>query len=111
MGFIEKGTEYGYDQVLSGTGHKVMELVVPTGKKVKRGDVVNAEAELTTDGTDAFGVVLETKDGTTTATKTTVVVSGEVIAEGIKVNGTVDGTVIVNLRNKGIIVKKLGGRY
>lgn len=26
MSFIEKGNEYGVDQLLSGTGHKVMEL-------------------------------------------------------------------------------------
>lgn len=110
MSFIEKGSEYGFDQVLSGTGHNVMELVVPQGKKVTRGDVVNSKAELTTDGADAFGVVIETRDGTAGETKTTVVISGEVVAEGIRVNGTVNETVITNLRNKGIIVKKLGGR-
>ena len=46
MSFIEKGNEYGVDQLLSGTGHKVMELEVPQGKSVKRGQAVNASAEL-----------------------------------------------------------------
>jgi len=83
MSFIEKGNEYGVDQLLSGTGHKVMELEVPQGKSVKRGQAVNASAELS-DGTDLFGIVLETADGTTAKTKTTVVVFGEVIFEGLE---------------------------
>lgn len=110
MGFIEKGNEYGFENLLSGVGHKTMELVVPQGKKVTRGDVVNSSCELTTDGSDVFGVVLETADATTVKTKTTVVVSGEVIAEGLKISGTINETFITNMRNKNIIVKKLGGK-
>lgn len=110
MSFVEKGNEYGYDQILSGTGHKIMELIVPQGKKVKRGDAVNSEAELS-DGTDLFGVVLENADGTAVKTKTTVVVFGEVIYEHInKKSGTVKIDFIKNARNKGIITKELGGK-
>lgn len=110
MEFVEKGNEYGYDQILSGTGHKNMELVVPIGKKVKRGDAVTSKAELS-DGTDLFGVVLENADGTTAEAKTTVVVFGEVIYENInKKSGTVKADFIKNAREKGIIIKELGGK-
>lgn len=111
MSFIEKGNEYGVDQLLSGTGHKVMELEVPQGKLVKRGQAVNAGAQLS-DGTDLFGIVLETADGTTAKTKTTVVVFGEVIFEGLELKAaTAKADFIKNARDKGIIVKELGGRY
>ena len=97
MDFVTKGNEYGYDQILSGTGHRYMELAVPQGKKVKRGDAVNAGAELS--------------DGTATKTKTTVAVSGEVIYEGLAVKSTtVKADFIKKARDKGIIVKELGGR-
>ena len=110
MDFVEKGNTYGYDQILSGTGHKNMELVVPNGKKVKRGDAVNASAELS-DGTDLFGVILEDADGTTTETKTTVVIFGEVIYENLNIkSGTDKATFIKESRDKGIIVKELGGK-
>lgn len=111
MSFIKKGNEYGVDQLLSGTGHKVMELEVPQGKSVKRGQAVNASAELS-DGTDLFGIVLETADGTTAKTKTTVVVFGEVIFEGLELKAaTAKADFIKKAREKGIIVKELGGRY
>nr|DAX68035.1 MAG TPA: Head decoration protein, Viral protein.95A [Caudoviricetes sp.] len=110
MDFVTKGNEYGYDQILSGTGHKYMELAVPQGKKVKRGDAVNSEAELS-DGTDLFGIVMENADGTAAKTKTTVAVSGEVIYEGLAVkSATVKADFIKKARDKGIIVKELGGR-
>ena len=101
MSFIEDGKKYGVDQILSGTGHKVMELEVPQGKKVTRGQAINSEAELS-DGSDLFGIVLENADGTAAKTKTTVVVFGEVIYEGLEIKSA---------REKGIIVKELGGRY
>lgn len=110
MSFIEKGNEYGYDQILSGTGHKNIEMIVPIGKKVKRGDVVNASAELS-NGTDLFGVVLEDADGTSNETKTTVVIFGEVVYENLNIkSGTDKATFIKEARNKGIIVKELGGK-
>ena len=37
MGFITEGNHYGYEQFLNGTGHRTMELLVPSGKKVARG--------------------------------------------------------------------------
>lgn len=111
MAFVEKGNVYGYDQLLSGTGHKIMELVVPVSKKVVRGDAVNAECELS-DGTDLFGIVLEDADGTSSATKTTVVVFGAVIFEGLRVKTSTKFEDFAKAaRDKGIIVKKLGGRY
>ena len=110
MAFIEDGNKYTADQILSGTGHKTMELEVPMGKKVARGDVVNATCELTTNGADAFGVVLEAADGTAAKTKTTVVISGEVVGEFLNFSGTVDATFITNMRNKNIIIKSLGGK-
>jgi len=83
-----------------------MELEVPQGKSVKRGQAVNASAEL------LFGIVLETADGTTAKTKTTVVVFGEVIFEGLELKAaTVKSDFIKKARDKGIIVKELGGRY
>lgn len=110
MAFIEKGKEYGFEQFLSGTGHKKMELKVPQGKKVNRGDAVNSECELS-NGTDLFGIVLESVDGTSTETKTTVIVSGEVIYEMINKSSSANElTFIKEARNKGIIVKKLGGK-
>lgn len=110
MGFITDGNQYGYEQFLSGTEHKTMELLVPAGKKVKRGDAVNATADLS-DGTDLFGIVLETADGTSASTKTVVVVSGAVIYEGLNVKDSTDKAVfIMKARDKGIIVKELGGR-
>lgn len=110
MGFITDGNHYGYEQFLSGTGHKTMELLVPEGKKVARGDAVNATCELS-DGTDLFGIVLETADGTSASTKTTVVVSGAVIYEGLNVKDSTDKAVfITKARDKEIIVKELGGR-
>ena len=110
MDFVTKGNEYSSDQILSGTGHKYMELVVPQGNIVKRGDAVNAGAELS-DGTDLFGIVMETADGTVAKTKTTVAVSGEVIYEGLAVKSTaVKADFIKEARDKGIIVKELGGR-
>ena len=111
MSFIEDGKKYGVNQILSGTGHKVMELEVPQGKKVTRGQAINSEAELS-DGSDLFGIVLETADGTTAKTKTTVVVFGEVIFEGLELKAaTVKSDFIKKARDKGIIVKELGGRY
>ena len=111
MSFIEKGNEYGIDQILSGTGHKVMELEVPQGKKLTRGQAINSEAELS-DGSDLFGIVLENADGTVAKTKTTVVVFGEVIYEGLQIKAaTVKADFIKKAREKGIIVKELGGRY
>ena len=110
MDFVTKGNEYSSDQILSGTGHKYMELVVPQGKKVKRGDAVNDQAQLS-DGTDLFGIVMETADGTVAKTKTTVAVSGEVIYEGLAVKSTTaKADFIKKARDKGIIVKELGGR-
>ena len=54
---------------------------------------------------------MENADGTAAKTKTTVAVSGEVIYEGIKVkSATVKADFIKNARDKGIIVKELGGR-
>ncbi|MEX6493289.1 hypothetical protein [Fusobacterium animalis] len=111
MSFIEEGKKYEIDQILSGTGHKVMELEVPQGKKVTRGQAVNSKAELS-DGSDLFGIVLENADGTTAKTKTTVVVFGEVIYEGLETKAaTVKADFIKKAREKGIIVKELGGRY
>lgn len=110
MAFIEDGNKYEADQILSGTSHKIMELEVPMGKKVTRGDVVNSSCELTSDGSDVFGVVLETVDGTKVKTKTTVVIFGEVIGEFLNFSGTLDKTFIDNLRSYGLIVKKLGGK-
>lgn len=111
MSYVENGNKYGYDQILSGTGHKVMELEVPQGKVVKRGQAVNSVAELS-DGSDLFGIVLEDADGTSVKTKTSVVVFGEVIYEGLEVkSSTIKADFIKNARNKGIIVKELGGRY
>lgn len=110
MGFITDGNHYGYEQFLSGTGHKTMELVVPEGKKVARGDAVNTTCDLS-DGTDLFGIVLETADGTSVSTKTAVVISGAVIYEGLNVKTSTDKAVfITKARDKGIIVKELGGR-
>lgn len=110
MGFITDGNHYGYEQFLSGTGHKTMELVVPEGKKVARGDAVNTTCDLS-DGTDLFGIVLETADGTSASTKTAVVISGAVIYEGLNVKTSTDKAVfITKARDKGIIVKELGGR-
>ena len=110
MDFVEKGNTYGYDQILSGTGHKYMELEVPQGKKVKRGQAVNAGAELS-DGTDLFGIVLENADGTSSKTKTTVVIFGEVVFEGLELKSvTQKKDFIKRARDKGIIVKELGGR-
>lgn len=110
MDFVTEGNKYGNDQILSGTGHKYIELEVPQGKKVKRGDAVNATAELS-DGTDLFGVVLEDADGTNAKTKTTVAVFGEVIFENLQIKPATDkATFIKEARNKGIIVKELGGK-
>ena len=109
MGFIKDGNHYDYEQFLSGTGHRTMELLVPSGKKVARGDAVNETCDLS-DGTDLFGIVLETADGTSAATKTTVVVSGAVIYEGLNVKDSTDkAAFITKARDKGIIVKELGG--
>ena len=84
MDFVTKGNEYSSDQILSGTGHKYMELAVPQGK---------------------------TADGTAAKTKTTVAVSGEVIYEGLAVkSATLKADFIKKARDKGIIVKELGGR-
>ena len=111
MSFIEDGKKYGVDQILSGTRHKVMELEVPQGKKVTRGQAINSETELS-DGSDLFGIVLENTDGTAAKTKTTVVVFGEVIYEGLEIkSATVKADFIKKAREKGIIVKELGGRY
>ena len=33
MDFVTEGNKYGNDQILSGTGHKYIELEVPQGKK------------------------------------------------------------------------------
>lgn len=111
MSFVENGNKYGYDQVLSGTGHKVMELKVPQGKKVVRGQAVNASCELS-DGSDLFGIVLENADGNAAKTKTTVVVSGEVVFEGLEIkSATQKADFVKAARDKGIIVKTLGGRY
>lgn len=110
MGFITDGNHYGYEQFLSGTGHKTMELLVPAGKKVARGDAVNETCDLS-DGTDLFGIVLETADGTSAATKTTVAIFGAVIYEGLNVKTSTDkAAFIMEARKKGIIVKELGGR-
>ncbi|MBR8701648.1 MULTISPECIES: hypothetical protein [unclassified Fusobacterium] len=111
MAFVEKGNDYGYDQLLTGTGHKVMELEIDN-KKVERGQVVTVDGTLCSDCTDAYGVVLETVDAASGKGKTTVLVSGGVVAEGLKLSShTVDMGVIQNLRKIGIYVKKLGGRY
>lgn len=111
MSFVEDGKKYGVDQLLSGTGHRVMELEIPQGKKVTRGQAINSEAELS-DGSDLFGIVLENADGTVAKTKTTVVVFGEVIYEGLETkSATVKADFIKKAREKGIIVKELGGRY
>lgn len=111
MSFLEDGKKYGVDQILSGTGHKVMELEVPQGKSVKRGQAVNSEAELS-DGTDLFGIVLEDANGISAKTKTTVVVFGEVVYERLDLkSATVKADFIKRAREKGIIVKELGGRY
>lgn len=110
MDFVTKGNEYGYDQILSGNGHKTMELVVPQGKTVKRGYAVNSDAELS-NGSDLFGIVLEDADGTSVETKTTVVVFGEVIYEKLEVKSSTDKKEFIKeARNKGIIVKELGGK-
>ena len=54
---------------------------------------------------------MENADGTATKTKTTVAVSGEVIYEGLAVkSATVKADFIKKARDKGIIVKELGGR-
>ena len=54
---------------------------------------------------------METADGTAAKTKTTVAVSGEVIYEGLAVkSATVKADFIKKARDKGIIVKELGGR-
>lgn len=110
MAFVEKGREYGYDQLLSGTGHKIMEIVVPSGKSVKRGHAVSSACDLS-DGTDLFGIVLEDADGTKTATKTAVVVFGEVLYEALTLKSeTQKAAFITSARDKGIIVKELGGK-
>lgn len=111
MSFVETGKKYGVDQMLSGTGHKIMELEIPQGKSVKRGQAINSEAELS-DGTDLFGIVLEDANGTSAKTKTTVVIFGEVVYEGLELkSATVKADFIKRAREKGIIVKELGGRY
>lgn len=111
MSFIEEGKKYDVDQLLSGTGHKVMELEIPQGKSVKRGYAVNSNAELS-DGSDLFGIVLEDADGSAEKTKTTVLIFGEVIFEGLELkSGTDNDSFIKKAREKGIIVKELGGRY
>ena len=110
MDFATKGNEYASEQFLSGTGHKYMEFEVPQGKNVKRGDAVNAGAELS-DGTDLFGIVMEDADGTTAKTKTTVAISGEFIFEGLKVKaGTQKSEFTKTARDKGIVIKGLGGK-
>lgn len=110
MAFVEDGNKYGSDQLLSGTDHKIMELEVPAGKKVVRGDIVNSACDLS-DGTDLFGVVLEDADGITEKTKTTVAVFGEVIFENLNIKiGTNKSDFTLRARNKGIIVKQLGGK-
>src|SRR3712207_9563469 len=64
------------------------------------------------DGSDLFGIVLENADGTAAKTKTTVVVSGEVVFEGLKIKSeTQKADFVKAARDKGIIVKTLGGRY
>lgn len=110
MAFIENGKTYGYDQLLSGTGHKTMEFVVVQGKNLKRGDAVNKDGELS-DGVDLFGIVLEDANGTVEETKTTVVISGEVIFENLNIKSSTDKDIFIkNARNFGIIVKELGGK-
>ena len=68
---------------------------------------------LCTDCSNAYGVVLETVDASSGKGKTTVIVAGAVVAEGLILGSShaVDGTVIENLRKLGIFIKKLGGRY
>ena len=110
MDFVTKGNEYASEQFLSSTGHKYMEFEVPQGKNVKRGDAVNAGAELS-DGTDLFGIVMEDADGTTVKTKTTVAISGEFIFEGLKVKaGTQKAGFTKAARDKGSVIKGLGGK-
>lgn len=112
MAFVENGKIYAYEQLLSGTGHKVMELEI-NNKKVERGQVVTSDGTLCSDCSNAYGVVLESVDATSGKGKTTVIVAGEVIAEGLLLglDHSVDGVVIENLRKLGIFVKKIGGRY
>ena len=107
---IEDGQVYGTDQILSGIGHRNMELVIPMGAVVKRGDAVTVDATLS-DGTDLFGIVLEDADGTLGKTKTTVVVFGEVIYEFLNTKaGTDKAEFVKKARNKGIAIKFLGGK-
>ncbi len=110
MPFIEDGKTYESESLLSGTGHRTMELIIPAGKKVERADAVNKDGDLS-DGTDLFGIVGMSADGTASKTKTAVYVSGEFIWDGIKTkSGTTKGGFIVAARNKGIIIKELGGK-
>ena len=110
MDFVAKGNEYTSEQFLSGTGHRYMEFEVQQGKSVKRGDAVNATAELS-DGTDLFGIVMENADGTVVKTKTTVAISGEFIFKGLNVKaGTQKADFTKAARDKGIVIKGLGGK-
>lgn len=110
MDFVAKGNEYTSEQFLSGTGHRYMEFEVQQGKSVKRGDAVNVTAELS-DGTDLFGIVMENADGTVVKTKTTVAISGEFIFEGLNVKaGTQKADFTKAARDKGIVIKGLGGK-
>ena len=110
MPYIEDGKTYGSESLLSGTGHRTMELVIPAGKKAERGDAVNKDGNLS-DGTDLFGIVGISADGTAAETKTAVYVSGEFIWDGIKTkSGTTKEDFTVLARNKGLIIKELGGK-
>ena len=110
MDFITKGNEYASEQFLSGTGHKYMEFEVPQGKNLKRGDAVIAGALLSV-GRYLFGLVLVDAVGTTVKTKTTVAISGEFIFEGLKVKpGTQKAGFTKAARDKGIVIKGLGGK-
>ena len=71
MPYIEDGNTYGAESLLSGVGHRTMELIIPAGKKVERGDAVNKDGDLS-DGKDLFGIVGISADGTATKTKTAV---------------------------------------
>ncbi|WP_435309670.1 hypothetical protein [Sebaldella termitidis] len=110
MPYIEDGNTYGAESLLSGIGHRTMELIIPTGKKVERGDAVNKDGDLS-DGTDLFGIVGISADGTAAETKTAVYVLGEFIWDGINTKtGTVKADFITLARDKGMIIKELGGK-
>lgn len=87
-----------------------IELIVPVGKKVKRGDIVDKTASIITNTGTVYGIVAESVDGTLAETKTAVFVEGEFNIESVNYGTATKSTVIELCKNQNIYLKNEGGK-